>query len=309
MAAETRTWRVEGTRLLLDDAPFYWQGLSFFNALYNPVFTRSPADQEAWLVKFLENGVNALRVWCQWDFAPPRSFVDVAPDHIMYTPEGQVRDKHFGTLVDLLLAADAYEMVIEVVLFSHEKQPNMSIEAQERAASEMAERLRPYRNVLLQIWNEDSTNVVRYCEAIKAQDRERIVTNSPGFANVLGDEAQNEMLDLLTPHTVRRGAKFWEVAPEQIAGLLARYHKPVIDDEPARTGLVQFGGIEGGTHPTQHITQIQRVREVGGYHTYHHDMFQNGYGSPATPPTGIPDPDFRPFHRQVFDYLRDHKTW
>jgi hypothetical protein len=34
-----------------------------------------------------------------------------------------------------------------------------------------------------------------------------------------------------------------------------------------------------------------------------------GYGSPAIPPSGIPDPDFSPFHRQVFDYLRDHKRW
>jgi len=38
-------------------------------------------------------------------------------------------------------------------------------------------------------------------------------------------------------------------------------------------------------------------------------MFQTGYSSPAIPPSGIPDPDFSPFHRQVFDHLRDHKQW
>jgi hypothetical protein len=38
-------------------------------------------------------------------------------------------------------------------------------------------------------------------------------------------------------------------------------------------------------------------------------MFQYGYGHELTPPSGIPDPDFSPFHRAVFDWLRDHPTW
>jgi hypothetical protein len=127
---------------------------------------------------------------------------------------------------------------------------------------------------------------------------------------VLGDDAQNEILDLLTPHTVRGGVdRFWETAPRQIAGLIEKFRKPVIDDEPARTGLVQFGGIEGGTKPEQHIAQVEAVRRAGGYHTYHHDMFQRAYGDPATPPLGLPDPDFSPFHRQVFDYLKAHLEW
>jgi hypothetical protein len=173
----------------------------------------------------------------------------------------------------------------------------------------MAERLLPYRNVILQIWNEDSTGVRDCYQAIKKVDDQRLVTNSPGFANDLGDDVQNQMLDLLTPHTVRRQAeRFWQVAPRQIASLIETYQKPVIDDEPARTGIVKFGGIEGGTTPDQHIAQIVAVREVGGYHTYHHDMFQNGYGHPATPSHGIPDPD-HPFHRRVFAFLRQHRAW
>ena len=34
-------------------------------------------------------------------------------------------------------------------------------------------------------------------------------------------------------------------------------------------------------------------------------MFQNGYGHPATPPLGIPDAEFSPFHRPVFEHLRE----
>lgn len=140
----TRVLQIDGTRLLLDGAPFYFQGLSFFNAIYNPTFNRDASARLRWLETFREHGVNALRVWCQWD---------------------------------------------------------------------------------------------------------------------------------------------------------------------SSTGTVQFGGIEGGRQPEQHIAQIQHVREVGGYHTYHHDMFQNGYGHPATPPEGLPDPDFSPFHRRAFDFLRQNRTW
>jgi hypothetical protein len=310
---ETHKLEIRGTRLYLDEDPFYFQGLGFFNALYNPTFNADAEARGRWLRKFKANGIFALRVWCQWDFSPPRTFVDVGPDTTMYTEEGKLVAASSRRLADLILAADALEMIIEVVAFSHEKIPgeeNLPIPKQERAIEALATFLRPYRNVLLQIWNEDSTNVLRHAEIVKAVDPERLVTNSPGFAGNLGDEAQNRMMDVLTLHTVRRKAeRFWEVAPQQIAHLLKKYEKPVIDDEPARTGLVQFGGIEGGTKPEQHIAQIAKARDVGGYHTYHHDMFQRGYGAPSTPPTGIPDPDFRPFHRQVFDYLRDHPTW
>jgi hypothetical protein len=307
---KTRTLETDGTALLLEGEPFYWQGLSFFNAIYNPIFNRSAEDRLRWLRVFRDNGVNALRVWCQWDFSPPRTFVDVAAHRTMYTEEGEIRGPHFQTLTDIIEAADGLEMVVEVTLFSHEKQPNLPVSVQERAAGTIARRLLPYRNLVLQIWNEDSTEVVRYCQAFRAVDPARIVTNSPGFAGNLGDEDQNRLLDVLTPHTVRRGVeRFWEVAPQQIASLLEKYGKPVIDDEPARTGILQFGGIEGGTRPEQHIAQIRRVREVGGYHTYHHDMFQRTYGHPATPPSGLPDPDFSPFHRQVFDFLRQNRIW
>lgn len=306
----TRVLSIDGTRLLLDGQPFYWQGLSFFNALYNPAFNASSSARNAWLAKFAVNGINALRIWCQWDFAPPRTFVDTALQHTMYVPNGQVREDAFDRLRALILAADARGMAIEVTLFSHEKQPNLPTDVLERAAREMAQRLVPYRNVIVQIWNEDSTEVLRLAEAVKVEDPARLVTNSPGFAGNLGDDAQNRALDLLTPHTARGGGEpFWELAPRQIASLLERYEKPVIDDEPARNGIVQFGGIPGGTHPERHIEQIRRVRALGAYHIYHHDMFQRGYGYATTPPSGVPDPDYSPFHRQVFDYLRDHRTW
>jgi hypothetical protein len=309
----TRVLSIKGTKLFLDGDPFFFQGLSCFNAIYNPTLNASAQARESWLRKFKSNGVNTLRVWCQWDFSPPRTFVDVGPVTTMYTGDGEIVDMYFKHLERLLLAANSLAMVIEVVAFSHEKIPgeeNLPVPLQERAIKALTQRLRPFRNLILQIWNEDSTNIMRHYDIIKSQDADRIVGNSPGFANNLGDDAQNRLMDVLMPHTVRHTrSKFWEIAPQQIAGLLHTYGKPVIDDEPARCGLVQFGGIEGGTQPGQHIAQIRAVREVGGYHTYHHDMFQRSYGAPTTSPTGLPDPDFSPFHRQVFDYLRENSKW
>ena len=309
----THVLNVNGSQLYLDDKPFYFQGLSCFNAIYNPTLNADPQARIHWLKKFLSNGINVLRVWCQWDFSPPRTFVDVTPTTTMYTSDGEIVDAHFNRLEQLLCESDNLGMVIEVVAFSHEKIPgdeNLPVPLQEHAIKALTQRLRPYRNLILQIWNEDSTNVVRHYEIIKSEDSERIVGNSPGFANNLGDETQNRLMDVLMPHTVRHSTnQFWEIAPQQITSLLETYGKPVIDDEPARCGIVQFGGIQGGTQPEQHIAQIKAVRTAGGYHTYHHDMFQRSYGAPSTSPTGLPDPDFNPFHRKVFDYLRDHPTW
>ena len=37
---------------------------------------------------------------------------------------------------------------------------------------------------------------------------------------------------------------------------------------------------------------------------YHHDFFQNGYGHSATPPLGIPQAEYSPFHKPIFEHLR-----
>lgn len=314
----TKVLGIDGTRLTLDGKPFFFQGLSFFNALYNPTFNESAEERLRWLRTFKANGINCLRIWCQWDFAPPRTFADVGAEHSMFTETGDIREEHYSTLTSLIEALDSLDMVLEVSMFANERRPYfLAIAAQERAARLLTGRLRPYGNLILQIWNEQSAEVMRYFAIIKTTDPQRIVTSSPGSSvspavpfDHVGDEVQNSAFDVLTPHTLRReGYPFWYLAPAQIAFLLDTYQKPVINDEPARSGPTQFGGIEGGTRPEQHIAHIQRTRAVGGYHTYHHDMFQYGCGHPLTPPSGIPDPDFSPFHRQVFDYLRDHTTW
>lgn len=296
---------VSGTRFLLNDEPFPYTGISFFNALYNPTFNKSFAERMQWLGKFQKYGINVLRIWCQWD--NKRGFADAGPDSTMYYLDGRLRAKHLQTLKDILADADKAGMVVELVLFAQESWHHdirLQPDAADKAVAGLTRELLPYRNVTLQVWNEFSERVLDHVKTIKSIDKKRLVTNSPGFAGDLAGVAQNQALDYLTPHTSRQNAgRTWDIVPKEVAYLLARYHKPVVDDEPARTGTPRFGGPKDKTSPYDHIVQIQRVWQEGGYITYHHDMFQTGYGSPTVPPSGIPDPEFSPYHRQVLEFI------
>lgn len=314
-AYKTKRLHIKNGRFQLDGKPYFLQGLSFFNALFNEQFNRTEEERAAWLTKFKENGVNLLRIWCQWDFNPKlRTFIDIDPEHTMYTADGQVKDYYFDRLAALLTQADALDMTVEAALFANERIESpiapFPIWAHERAAEEMARRLKPYRNLILQIWNENSTHVPALYERIKDIDYTRIVTNSPGYTDSTyrGTHEHNDRMDVLTPHTNRSDDEFYKLAVLELEMLMEKYHKPVIDDEPARNGTLRYGGRDDTT-PQMHIEQIRAVRARGAYHIYHHDMFQLGYGDPSIPPSGIPDPDFSPYHRQVFDWLKANRAW
>ncbi len=297
---------VSGTRFALDGEPFPFTGVSFFNAIYNPAFNKDSTTRREWLHRFQQYGINVLRVMVQWD--SKRGFVDAGPEKTLYHADGRLRDEHLATLKAILRDADAERMVIQLCLFSHgswREGTRLSPEAAGRAVESLTQELQPWRNLAFQIWNEHhDEQVLPLVKLIKAQDPKRLVTSSPGFSGVLGPELLNQALDYLTPHTSRQNkGRTWDLAPREIAKLLAEFSKPVVDDEPARNGTANFGGPKEVTSPYDHITQIHQVWQVGGHVVYHHDMFQTGYGTSAVPPSGIPDPEFSPYHKQVFEFL------
>jgi hypothetical protein len=51
----------------------------------------------------------------------------------------------------------------------------------------------------------------------------------------LGSDEENAALNYLSPHTTRKG-RYWETAPRELASLREKFHKPIVDDEPARNG-------------------------------------------------------------------------
>ena len=299
---------VSGTRFLLNGKPFPYTGVSFFNAIYNPNFNKNSQERKQWLRKFKRYGINVLRVWCQWD--NKRGFVDAGAGKSMYEPNGTLRVEHLKTLQELLTDADAEGVVVELALFAHEswrEDIRLSDEAMDKAVAAMARELRPHRNLTFQVWNEFDHRVIEAHGIIKRVDPKRLVTNSPGYAGDTGKDEQNKVLDYLTPHTTRQGGapdgKTWLVAPREVKSLIEKYEKPVVDDEPARNGTNQFGGPRERTHPQDHVVHTIEIWKAGGYATYHHDMFQLGYGSPSVPPSGVPDPEFSPYHRVVFEFL------
>lgn len=309
--AQSRELSVRETRFYLDGKPFPFTGISFFNALYNPTFNKNSTERKKWIAKFQSYGITVFRVWAQWDNA--RGFVDACPTCSLYNPDGSLRTNYLANLK--ALASDAAELgvVIEFVLFSQESyRENIRLGAAEadRAVSSLTREMLPFRNVVFQIWNEYDERTLDHVKAIRAIDPKRLVTNSPGFSGVLGDPAENNVLDYLTPHTSRQGVgKHWKVAPAEVGYLLARYGKPVVDDEPARNGTSNFGGPKVPTSPYDQIIQIYEVWQKGGYIVYHHDMFQLGYGSPSIPPSGIPDPEFSPYHKAVLDFIAQREKY
>jgi hypothetical protein len=295
---------VSGTHFMLDEKPFPYTGLSFFNAIYNPTFNASSEARRAWLKKFQSYGINVLRIWCQWDNT--RGFVDAAPTNTLFEVDGTLRPTHLATLKSILADANQLGMCVEVVIFAQESyldKIRIAPPSDERAVAALTRELLPFRNATFQIWNEHSDQrVLPLLKVIKTIDPQRVVSNSPGYGGDLGRDEENTALDYLTPHTTRSG-RYWEIAPLELAGLREKFGKPVVDDEPARNGTAWNGGPEAVTSPFDHVVQILNVWRVGAYPTYHHDMFQTGYGTPAIPPSGIPDPEFNPYHHMVFDFL------
>jgi hypothetical protein len=298
--------KVSGTKFEMNGKPFEYTGISFFNALYNTEFNKSREARTGYIRRFNDTGINVLRVWCQWDNG--RGFADGGAGKTMYLPGGKLNPEVLSRLKGLLEDAGKSNTVILLVLFSREswnEKIRLGDKESENAVQELARVLKPYRNLVFQVWNEFSYRTLDYLKIIKSEDPGRLVTNSPGYAGELGSLEENRALDYLSPHTTRDDGRHWEIASSEIKYLVEKFGKPVVDDEPARKGTSQFGGPKNPTDPKDHILHIYNVWKAGGYVVYHHDMFQTGYGSEAVPPSGIPLPGFSVYHDQVFAFLRE----
>jgi hypothetical protein len=301
---------VKGTKFERAGEHFEYTGISFFNALFNKDFNASQQERKGYLQKFHNHGINVLRVWCQWDNA--RGFVDAGKGQSLYKNDGNLDGVVLGRLTNLLEDAEAMDMVVLLVLFSRESwNEGIILEegASELAVGELAKRLKPHRNLIFQIWNEHDYRTVDYLKIIKSIDPMRLVTNSPGYAGVLGSPQENLALDFLSPHTSRNDDRHWEIAPDEVRYLLTKYQKPVVDDEPARKGTPQFGGPKTPTHASDHIIHTYTIWKEGGYVIYHHDMFQTGYGTEPIPQNGIPLPGFSKYHDEVFEFLKNKERY
>jgi hypothetical protein len=262
--------------------------------------------------KFERYGINVLRMWTEWNISR-RVFVDTCDDCTLSYLDSRLREENVARLKDILDDVNAECLVIELTLFNmvdfHDN-IRMTPEASAKALTALTRELLPYRNLTFQVWNELTDHTLEHLKVIKAADPKRLVTSSPGGEGDLGDIKKNEALDYMTPHTTRqKGGRHWEIVPKEVAYLLVRYRKPVVDDESARNGTPKWGGPSEPTYPYDQILQIYQVWQAGGYITYHYDMFQAGYGTPSVPPSGIPDPEFSPYHLAVLEFIAHRERY
>ena len=298
---------IKGTDFTLDGKPFSFIGVSFFNALYNDSFNVCEVEQVKWLRKFKSYGISVLRIWGEWNNT--LGFVDAADSCILYNRDGSLKPLYLERLKTLLKNTAAENMVVEIALFASESQnKKLSDAAADNAVKNLTNALKPYRNILFQVWNELDYRTLDYFKIIKQHDPARLVSNSPGGGSTLGNDRENAILDYLSPHTSRHG-RHWEKAGQEVRGLIEKFKKPVVDDEPARNGTAKFGGPTDGSNPFDQILHIYNIWKAGGHPIYHHDMFQTGKGSPAVPPSGIPDPEHNPYHKAVFEFLKLHARY
>jgi hypothetical protein len=261
---------ITGSCFLLDGSPFHYTGISFYNAIYNPTFNKSSEDRRKWMQKFQKYGINVLRIFSEWNMKEP--WIDTCPDCSLFYPDGRLREQNVGRLKEILTDADAVGMVVQLEIFQHVAWSQGKLGATDEDRGKTAERLlpvltrelAPYRNLTFQMFGEMTYRTVELTKLVKATDPKRLVTNSPGGSSVLGTAKENEALDYLAPHTTRQNrGRHWEIAPREVAYLIARYSKPVVDDEPARNGTREFGGPPPRRPPTPTIRSCRSMRFGG----------------------------------------------
>jgi hypothetical protein len=225
---------VEGTRFTVDGKPTFLLGFSYYGALGAP---------EGFIEKDLDDlrarGFSWFRVWATWNaYGGDVSAVDA---------DGAPRQPFLKRLLTLVAEADKRGMVVDVTLTRGEGLPTQA--AHLRAVGTLAEALRPYRNVYIDLANERDVRDARYVSPqelgelrarIRAIDPGRLVTASSDLPGDAADFLATTGIDFLSPHRGRyegSPAETEEATREYLRRLRKAGHAmPVHYQEPFRRG-------------------------------------------------------------------------
>lgn len=194
-----------GARFAINGEPVFLLGASYYGGL-----GASDAFVDADLADLRRYGVNWIRVWCTWGaFGRDVSAVDRA---------GEASEPGMSRLAALCERADAMGMVVDVT-FSRGNgvvnPPFRRLGPHRTAVAAVAERLRPYRNVYIDMGNERNLldrRLVRFEEldelrdTIRRIDPDRLATASASGDIPLVDVSRYLLLakvDFLAPHRPR----------------------------------------------------------------------------------------------------------
>ena len=100
----TSVHTIQGTGFFRDGGPFCYQGLGFFNALYNQKFNKPPQSREKWLCTFKSYGITVLRIW--GDRRVTNGWIDEGQANSLYVyPErrGMISRDDESRVLDILM--------------------------------------------------------------------------------------------------------------------------------------------------------------------------------------------------------------
>ncbi len=233
-----------GLQFELDGVPQFLAGMSYYGALS----ADSPRLWERDLDDLWNAGMRWIRVWATWEFAGENvSAVD---------PEGAIRQPYMRRLRQLVDLCDRRGMVVDVTV-SRGKPPFPAEQpAHLKVIRTLAEALKPWRNVYIDVGNERDIRDARHVpwpevgeliRAIKQIDPGRLCTASSGFGierelmQAIGDVGR---LDMICPHLERTPnsaqATLREVRRYRLWMRSGGRYCPVHLQEPFRRGYTSY---------------------------------------------------------------------
>lgn len=204
---------VDGTSLTFDGQPTFLPGASYYAGL-----ARTPELMASDLDDLRAHGVNWIRVWATWDGYGTQPAVDAG---------GASAEPAMQRLKTLVRLADERRIVVDVTL--HRGGILKTQEAHLNAVRNIAAKLKPWRNVYIDVANERDVGDARFVsldqcrelrDAIRDVDPQRLVTASCalGSREALGEFLETTQADLIAPH-LPRGAE----DPEKTEARVRRY--------------------------------------------------------------------------------------
>ena len=214
---------MSGTAIAIDGRPAFLTGISLFDALG----AVPPADRD--LAALKNWGVNTVRVWAHWH-------------EPIYQPDGALSAAGRRRLLALAARLEQRGVILELVLLRPGQLPGQpfalftSADARGRAVDAVTAALRPFRNVLFDLYNEHDhpDGPITHAAAralrdrVKAIDAGRVVTissteshllspdgaiDATGARNLRGEAGTDQdsvAVDVVAPHFPRTGA--WSAA-------------------------------------------------------------------------------------------------
>jgi len=235
---------IVGGHFVVDGSPTFLLGASYYGGL-----GASPEHLRKDLSQLQADGFNWIRLWANWS-----GFANVSA----FNADGTKREPYWDRLVALVDECDRMGMVVDLTLYRNksgdDKRMLPDLASHRRAAENLTQGLRKYRNWYCDLANERDVRDARYVsfedlralrDAVKQLDPKRLVTASgvPNERN-LKDYLETAGLDFIAPHLPRNPASpgQTEARVRQLRQWMKASGKvvPVQLQEPFRRGYTRW---------------------------------------------------------------------